>query len=508
MAAKINLTTGMRFGMGVDSTTQEVRGNAIIFDGEASSGSDGQETTSVFKKIESQESLMEELNISVSASLSMGMFSADTKTDFARKHSVNEYSIYMLLKCTASNPARVMVNPRLSESAKQLYLSNPEDFRALYGDSYIDTIQSGGEFFGLLIFHTKDEKSRSDLSVSFNASFGTFFAGGDIDVNVKSVVEQAKKESTLEIRTIMTGGSGVQNPSDLQGLIKLYNEFNQIVKQHPVDYTAGLKDFKYLPLPPGNTWVDTLVRRNTVETCGRYVLDGIPLRNKIDYILSNPEQFEAFDAAKLKEYDAQINGLLGRWAERAYACSASTPDKMGNACSLENLSFPVVELPKRLMDADPLNSKLQDLREHELEIANRYFDESYSPIMANREYKYDEFNGGRYWIFKNGGIPCSGIFWHPSTGANVVYGSIFQEYYKNGHCEGKFGFPTADEKNMYQYNKLGNTSDRISQFERGILWWNHATGEVSDQILFRNDMAQKTINTGQWHSVASIKLKP
>ena len=87
MATLINLTEGMRFGVGIEGITEEARGTAIQYDG-VSNGSGGQIVNSQVKLIESQESLMESMQLSVSASVRYGLVSGDAKFSLARLYEV------------------------------------------------------------------------------------------------------------------------------------------------------------------------------------------------------------------------------------------------------------------------------------------------------------------------------------------------------------------------------------------------------------------------------------
>jgi len=80
-------------------------------------------------------------------------------------------------------------------------------------------------------------------------------------------------------------------------------------------------------------------------------------------------------------------------------------------------------------------------------------------------------------------IPCAGLFWCPQTNTTcVVYGGIFQEYVRRGHCQGPLGFPTTDEMTFEgeKFMLLADGLDRISNFQHGALLWDAQTRKVSD----------------------------
>jgi hypothetical protein len=74
----INLIPGMAFGQGIDGLTEQRRAPAIAFDGETDN-SGGAIVDSRMTIIESQDSLMEALDLSVSASVRYGFVEGDAK---------------------------------------------------------------------------------------------------------------------------------------------------------------------------------------------------------------------------------------------------------------------------------------------------------------------------------------------------------------------------------------------------------------------------------------------
>lgn len=477
MSRLINLTDGMRFGVGIDSLTEQVRGTAIEWTriGEARSGDQqgGQIVDSNLKLVESQESLMESMNLSVSASVRYGMASGDAKFSFSQEKAVNQYSLYLLLRAYVRNPPRHMVSARLLPEAKRVYNNDPEEFRQTYGDTFIDEVHSGGDFFGLFIFEAFDERCRTELRAELSASMGALFASGEIKAAFGSAVESAKSKSSMEIRCLMSGGAGLQNPGTMEDLKELYRQFNRSVLEHPIDYKASIKEFRYLPLPQGPTWAEQAVRGDVIEQCGKRIVEGIKLRSDIDFILRYPKQFKNPDRDALRARYAEVDAQLPRLAQRARDCASNI-----ERCSLEGMAPVATELPERLLSTDPIDVKWQDIKANDSRAAG-YFQPTdlQTPITTTDRGP----RGGRFKIFVRQGVPIAGIFWHPEHGAFGVYGGIMQEYLRRGHCEGPLGYPKSDEAAVTGSGADG--LDRISTFENGFLWWDQQTQRVSDTFL-------------------------
>ena len=178
----------------------------------------------------------------------------------AQSQAVNSRSLYVLMKVSVVNPKRFMVNPRLTPRAETAFRTDGvEAFRLIYGDQYIDEIYSGGEFYGLFMFETLSESTQSELAASLRASVGGFFVGGEITASFSQSVEEFKAKTNMTITALMDGGAGLTNPTTLNELKDVYQDFNAAVRDNPIDFQASLKDYRYLPLLGGGSIPENLV---------------------------------------------------------------------------------------------------------------------------------------------------------------------------------------------------------------------------------------------------------
>jgi hypothetical protein len=446
----ISLSDGLRFGVGIDSATLSPRANAIEFES-VTGGGQGQKTTATFKKIESMEQLVDEMDLSVAASVNIGLFSADAKFKLVEKTAINEFSVYVLAKVLVSNPATYMVKPKLTAEATKVYLRDPNEFFMTFGDSYLDEVHAGGEFYGIFSFHTKDQNTSSAISADLNMSYGSVFSGVEINAEFNKTVQKFSKSSTLEITAFISGGTGISNPTELKDLVEIYKSFNSQVAIAPINQRGSLKELRYLPLPEGPVWTDQSIRKETIDTAGKNILQAIQLKHKIQYILDNSIQFENIDDIKRPELKDKIDALeikIKNLADRARLCSTDI-----SQCSLENIdSIDVPILPKRISTQTPIEMKLDWLRSHNSTAASQFPAEGAAeqPNPA----KYDIVENGQYWYYRpvpnnqpGPNIPASaGIFQAKgSTDAFAIWGILFKAYIEQyGGCAGQLGFPTSD----------------------------------------------------------------
>jgi uncharacterized protein with LGFP repeats len=86
------------------------------------------------------------------------------------------------------------------------------------------------------------------------------------------------------------------------------------------------------------------------------------------------------------------------------------------------------------------------------------------PLGCPLAVEADAANGGRWEPFQ-GGV----IYWHPASGAHVVWGAILEKWTQYGRESG-YGYPLTDETatpdGIGRYNHFGN----------GSIYWTSATG--------------------------------
>jgi uncharacterized protein with LGFP repeats len=78
-------------------------------------------------------------------------------------------------------------------------------------------------------------------------------------------------------------------------------------------------------------------------------------------------------------------------------------------------------------------------------------------------------NGGRFNQFEGDKY----IYWHPSTGAFLVYGDIAKKWNEMGRERSRLGYPISDEE------AVGSAGQRVSYFQRGAIYWNSGTRKVT-----------------------------
>ncbi len=225
----------------------------------------GQVSSVELSEVEDQSEVMENLDISASASVSTAFGSANASAEFASSSDISKSSTYYSLHAKVQNgliyvgpytgmgpvrynfpatteaetgPADPDIPPhsyrlpkleslghldkkdlweslRLTETAQGLIDGSGEGasgadmkaFRDLCGDRFVYAIASGAEVQGIISHTTLDSTSNQLISASLEAKYSGGFASGDVSSTVKTDTETAISNSNLTISFMQNGGA-------------------------------------------------------------------------------------------------------------------------------------------------------------------------------------------------------------------------------------------------------------------------------------------------------------
>lgn len=494
----VSISPGVRLGMGMDALSEEPRATAVDFRGSADSKWDGQRVVASTKMVESQQQLMESMNISAAASIRYGFASVDAKMELSKEHAVNSSSLFLVMRATVRTPPSYMLDPIMKQDAGDLWGENQDEFRSIYGDHFVDEVYSGGEFFGLFVFETFDEASHSALQASLRAAATGLVLGAEIQVSVKSAISEFEKRSSMSIYAAMDGGAGLQNPTNMTQLETLYRDFNRQVGLHPVPYQVSLKDYRYLPPPAPPTPPDPLeilAKESILATCSSYVIDAISTRSEIDFVLRNPDQFDSHDSSALRAHRRELDRLIPKWAERATGCAQDI-----SACALakDEEPPPAINIPKRRLfsgtDQGVLAMETKwDWLLHHNDQAKKDFS---ATDLDNRNFRDHWQPGpeGRHIFFNRLGKPRGALTVHvdpdlpPLNSPDIVgyaqdvqaysiYGSFLDWWLEHGGAFGNCGYPAGDEN--YVQGMAGWRNQRFVNRHPAEGIWKHESNPAA-----------------------------
>ena len=234
-----NIDTRERVGTGLAVATVSEDPNA-----------NGQIVRTSFQSVTTQESLVESLGISASVDARYGLFSGDAKLNFAQSNAINSFSSFVAGRCEVHNATRHGHGFVLTPEASPL-LSDPKKFRAAFGDMFVRSLKTGGEFYVVARVTSASEAHQSKIAASLQAEYNGLVASGTF----KAAFEKATSETSgqTEVTVIMSQAGGIGGQASFTGpdatrVLERLSQFPQSVHEHPVGYEAELATYDTIPI--------------------------------------------------------------------------------------------------------------------------------------------------------------------------------------------------------------------------------------------------------------------
>ncbi|MCX7020691.1 MAG: hypothetical protein NTW26_00185, partial [bacterium] len=207
----------MSFGIGLNEITRKVVSGAYCLEGLQSDLTPElslcQNTRSyLFRLVKSEKDLRDLLNVGGGLDLGTTVVSGSLEGRFVDEMKKDSSSIYALIKaeyilCGYKIFDVTLNNLYLNGDATHAsYTSNYEAFRAACGDRYLDTIATGGSYYGLLKIQTDSLDHKQDLTVALEGKYGKAGISVSVSGDLKSSVSEVIKNENI---TITVGSRGV-----------------------------------------------------------------------------------------------------------------------------------------------------------------------------------------------------------------------------------------------------------------------------------------------------------
>jgi hypothetical protein len=309
----------MNFGLGVETLQLKARGTGVTGSSPVTvQGGDSQTVQFSLLKVDSYEDYQSAFNFDADASVIYGLFHASAKFKFAESHKYHSYSKYLVASIIVMNEFRQVPDPQLTEPAKKLLRNGHTDrFREEFGDSFVLGIKQGGEYYAVLEFTSTTQEDLSSISAALEVGeFGLFSAAASFS----SAVQRFKGQTSLKVHSFQRGGVDTNQTIDADGIIRKATQFPAEVKQSADNYLAFLQDYKALDLPEGPNLVDVEGARLVLERFFPIRNALVQKLNDIDYILTNPDQFEDVEQFDLAKMETEVTNALNDLTENASAC--------------------------------------------------------------------------------------------------------------------------------------------------------------------------------------------
>lgn len=348
---------GIEIGSGFNTLTGEVRGTAVGGD-IGTAMATGQVVTANAMVVESQEQMMESLNLSVETSGHYGLFSADGRFGLAQQSSFTSQSTYVVAKCVVENAFRSLARPAiLPEAAQRIRDNGPEDFKNGYGDGFVRGMRTGGELYAVFQLTSQNSEEQKSVAVSVQAEVQGLFAGGSVDSSVEHLQKSQAKVSQMSVLFYQRAGrdssiSPVTSPQEIATRLK---NFPGIANADPVGYLAQIVDYGVLALPAFDM-IGYQQRLEALEDYARLKMKYLGMRAEIDLVRRNPGLFIAdyADQELATAFDlfTRAVNVLNRHARRVASREIEPLLFDAGSYDPELKALPVYQFKKKAPDSD------------------------------------------------------------------------------------------------------------------------------------------------------------
>jgi hypothetical protein len=282
--------SGQEIGQGYNSETRESIGVGLtVASISEDPAANGQEVTTIFESVTSQESLMESLGISASLDVRYGLFSGGAKFDFAQNHAVNSLSSFIAGRCVVHNAIRHGHGFRLNDDAGPLVTAQRmDDFKIAFGDMFVRSLKTGGEFDVVARITSVSEEHQSTLSASLHGEYNGLMASGSFQASFKQAMAETNSRTEVTVFMSQAGGIGGQvgfTGPDATKILQRLNEFPASVHEHPVGYEAELANYNTIPIPVP-TAEEREDRQIVLADCFAQKMGFLKALSDIDFLLS------------------------------------------------------------------------------------------------------------------------------------------------------------------------------------------------------------------------------
>lgn len=284
---------GIELGRGFNTLTGEVRGQAVNGDIKTSENN-GQQVVATATIVDSQEKMLETLNVSVEASMHYGMFSGEASFGYSQQSSVTSHSTYVVAQCRVENAYKSYTDPKLTDdAAKVMTDGGPAAFNDSYGNSFVRGMRSGGELYVIFQLTSSITEEQEKVAASLQIAVQGFIAGGELDVAVEHVNQSMKTLSSTQITFYQRAGTdeSAAPVTDVKQILERLRAFPKIANNAPSGYLAEIVDYQVLALPPFDK-LGYQQREEVIVECAKLKLKYQSIRAELELVRTNPQLFE------------------------------------------------------------------------------------------------------------------------------------------------------------------------------------------------------------------------
>ncbi|TNE65207.1 MAG: hypothetical protein EP344_03145 [Bacteroidetes bacterium] len=253
----------------------------------------------------------------ISASADFLLFGGSYYARFLEEHKFNQQSVYFIVRSSVINSEDLLVNdPQLTAEARSVLEDGDlNTFHQMYGTHLVYGFVTGGEYYGIIEFEAKSEEDKR----AFDEEFSAFSIGTSFSASIKSRFYQLSRQYRMKVYHMSKGGLGLPSaPRDIEEMYAIAHDFPQRMVSEGVPIRVILSPYTIFQ-EYATIYSDIdLDRRFALIKLNYDYIDYYNMRNNIDYIVSNPDEYRFKPETRSKDMDRlrkQSRDISYRFAE-------------------------------------------------------------------------------------------------------------------------------------------------------------------------------------------------
>lgn len=218
-----------------------------------------------------------------------------------------------------------------------------ERFRQEYGDLFVESAITGGEFCAVIQINSSDDAHKQAIQQSIEGHGGFAGIGAKAGEKLSSAISEQVKHSDLKVSIWQTGGIAPTTSPDPDAVLDIVQKFPaQCTGNRAVVYQMNLQDYNTLDLPKTPNWVDLQKVKEVIRQCTELYTQINSEINQIEYITLNRDQFVDPDHYDLEGMASKLRQAL----DEVYQTASKAVDNPITA-QIPTVTLPEFKIPTR-----------------------------------------------------------------------------------------------------------------------------------------------------------------
>jgi hypothetical protein len=220
----------------------------------------------------------------------------------------HRYSVFLYIQAWVTFGEERLTTPSLTQAASDMLARDKVGFRDSYGNAYIEGIQRGGNFIGIIEIHTTNSHEQQQVIAKLEQFSLRIKQGVELTTQseFENGLDHAFSTHSTTVSVAQLGGGPVSPPNDIAELKASVAKFLQTPYDQAVPISARLQPYTSLGVLKSQL-LDTEDVEEYLDNLSGEWAKTKSLAASLDHISAHPEEFQSADVAALRgEVDAAV----------------------------------------------------------------------------------------------------------------------------------------------------------------------------------------------------------